>query len=460
MKLIISTILFITAILSAQDSYLEGYIFMGIQNNPVMKQKNIELELSVQDLKQAVSLFYPSVDIFTRYSRAEGGREINIPIGDLVNPIYGALNSITQSNAYPTDIANETVPFLREKEHDTKISLTQPLFYPEILFNYYLKDDLKQIEKQKQLIYARELILEIQKAYYNHIKAIKVIEIYHSAVQLLKENLRISESLYNNDKVTVDAVYYSEAELLSVQDNLDEAIKDSSITKHYFNTLINRDSREEILLDSIDVKKFEINFDSLKSLSLSKREELNQIYKAIEANEEGISIAKSSFFPTLAFAFDYGYQGKDYNFGSDYNYWIASLVLKWNIFRGFKDDAEVEKYKLKVNKYKYAFQDAKNKIELDISDKIKNLNLRFTAVSTKGSLLKSRTEAYKIISRKYEENNVSQIEVINAQNNLTQSQISYELSKLDYLIAKAELMRATSLIDLSKYGLLENKENK
>src|SRR5580698_5955994 len=43
-------------------------------------------------LDQARARYLPSLDFSARYSRSNGGRAIDFPVGDLLNPVYATLN--------------------------------------------------------------------------------------------------------------------------------------------------------------------------------------------------------------------------------------------------------------------------------------------------------------------------------------------------------------------------------
>jgi hypothetical protein len=82
-------------------------------------------------LDQARARFLPVVNLGLRYSRADGGRQIDVPVGDLLNPVYASLNSLLEANGQPapfTPIDNVSIPFLREREQQSSVIVTQPLF--------------------------------------------------------------------------------------------------------------------------------------------------------------------------------------------------------------------------------------------------------------------------------------------------------------------------------------------
>ncbi len=73
-------------------------------------------------LDAARARFLPSVDLSLRFSQADGGREIEFPVGDLLNPAYSSLNTLLTAAGQPapfTPIDNVSFSFLREREHDS-----------------------------------------------------------------------------------------------------------------------------------------------------------------------------------------------------------------------------------------------------------------------------------------------------------------------------------------------------
>ena len=91
---------------------LDAYVAEGLQSNLALKGQNLSLEKSLRVLDEAKGLFLPTLDLNARYSLAAGGRTIEFPVGDLLNPVYGTLNQMTGSDRFPT-LQNVNTPFLR-----------------------------------------------------------------------------------------------------------------------------------------------------------------------------------------------------------------------------------------------------------------------------------------------------------------------------------------------------------
>ena len=92
-------LIFMSVKLSAQD-ILQSYIDEGIESNLALKQENQILEQNIESLKQARSLFFPRVDFNASYTAANGGRTIDVPVGDLLNPVYTTLNQFYRDTKF------------------------------------------------------------------------------------------------------------------------------------------------------------------------------------------------------------------------------------------------------------------------------------------------------------------------------------------------------------------------
>ena len=80
---------------------MEEYIKLGLEKNLALQQKQADYEISLKALQSAGGLFYPNLGIDARYTVARGGRMIDFPVGDLLNPVYSTLNQLLQANQFP-----------------------------------------------------------------------------------------------------------------------------------------------------------------------------------------------------------------------------------------------------------------------------------------------------------------------------------------------------------------------
>ena len=118
--------------LQAQTSVvLEDYIQIGLEKNPRTQRQRLSLQQSDLQIKQAKALAQPSLAFNANYTRAVGGRKLDFPIGDLLNPAYNALNAINPQFMFPT-LENQQIQFLPDNFHETKLTFAYPLYNTDI----------------------------------------------------------------------------------------------------------------------------------------------------------------------------------------------------------------------------------------------------------------------------------------------------------------------------------------
>lgn len=444
----------LTHSLLGQKNILDKYIKIGLESNLALEQQGFTLEQSLQALREAQGLFFPSISVQARYTRAGGGRQIEYPVGSIVNPIYSTLNEILgylgqQPKPFPV-IDDQVIPFLREKEHDTKLRLLQPLFQPAIYFNYALKSDLNDIQLLETRIFQRELIKNIKLAYFNYLRAFYVSDLFAETKLLLQENLRVSQKLYAAQKVTQDAVYRAESELSAVEQQQMETLNNLDVSKSYFNFLLNRPLPTEIEIDTtiLTIKNYNFTLDTARTFALNNREELVQLQHAISAANNNRKISSSKFYPGLSAVVDYGFEGEEYRFDQDHDYWAASLVLEWNIFNGFQDQARVQNARLEKRKLESRYEEIKKQLEVQVREAYNNFMLAQKKIEVADKQALSSEASFVIINKKYNQGMSPMVEFLDARTNMTRSQINRILSNYDYHARFAELERVISYYTL------------
>ena len=436
---------------------LDKYVARGLKSNLALQQREFSLEKSLEVLKEAKGLFFPKISLEARYSRAGGGRLIIVPVGDLVNPVYHSLNMLFGFHGIdaglPTNIPNEVFPFLREREQETKIRVIQPLFQPAIYYNYKLQSALAQVHQVEVSVFKRQLVSEIKCAYYDYAKTLRLIELLDKTRDLLEENLRISENLYQNGKATEDVVYRAKAEIADLDQKRSEAEKNNVLTAMYFNFLINRN-----LDDSIEIPEKTdgsvpeaVDLETALEHALRHRDEFEQIEYALQASSHQIGLVKSDYLPSVTAVVDYGIQGEEYRFGKDDDYWMASVVLSWTLYKGSqnrskKAQALLDKKKLEAQKIELEKQ-----IRLQVQDEYYALLAARQAITASRQKEQSAKKSFDIVAKKYKFGTAPQIEFLDARTTYTNAAINHILTRYDYLRRMAKYERASALLDLDKY---------
>ena len=445
MRLIITVFILILPAAAGAQSVLDDYVSYGLENNLVLKQKQSDYRRSIEALKEARGLFYPRLIFNARYSVADGGRVIDFPIGDMLNPVYSTLNNLTASNAFPV-VENMQFRFLRPAEHETYMRIFQPLINSDIYYNSKIKKELLLFGDEDVNLYKRELVDEIKKAYYNAASANGILFMLNETRKLLVENVRVNRKLIENDKVTLDYLYRSEAELSKFDQELQNAGKNKIVACAYFNFLLNKPLDDTIILMEPDTFPSLAHFTSdFRQNALENREELKKLESFSNISDLKIKMDQAGKLPDLFIAVDYGFQGTKYRFNMDNDYVIASAVLSWNLFSGFQNRTRIRQSQAEKEIADSKLEEARNQIELQVVSAMNELLAAEKGILAAEMRLKNAREAFRLVNRKFEEGQASLLEYIDARTSMTQAGENLIVSRFSYLSCFSEFEKVTAI---------------
>ncbi len=440
----------------AQHGILEGYLNEGLEGNLALQQKLASYEQSIQELKVARGLFFPSVSLNARYTVSQGGRTILFPVGDLLNDAYSTLNSLSdihglvdQETGEPIDfpmLENQEFRFYRPTEHETRIEVIQSIFNPAIYYNNRIRSDLIQVKQADAGAYKRYLVAEIKTSYYNYLKTIQLNKLIDNTRQLLEENVRVNERLFENDKVTIDNVYRSRAELGKLEQKKAEANQMEKSAAAYFNFLLNKPFDSEIKIDD-HLMMMEINegIDTTMENAVRNREELQMLQGYREVAHNNFKLNRSSKLPTLTGAVYYGFQGEKYGFTKNDDFVLASLVLRWDLFTGGQNDAKVQHARLEQKMVEQKQKELESTIRLEVTNSWYAMQAAYQSIEAAKLQVETTRKAFQIIAKKYNQGQAGLIEFIDARTAMTNAEESLIAARYDYLISHAGYERTAGL---------------
>ena len=270
---------------------LDDYIQKALNSNLALQQQNFSYQKSQYALKEARGMFLPSLTIHARYSRAGGGRQIDFPIGDLVNPIHQSLNQLLGQPLFPGNLPNEQIPFLRKEEHETKIRLVQPILQPKIWYNYNIKSLMEESEEKKKRMFTRQLIADVKIAWFKYLQSTELVRLYEETQLVLQENLRVSRKLVENQMATIDQIYSAQAELSNLKQKLQESEKNNTLAAQYVNFLCNQPLNTKLeISNTIETASAILELNDANAAAIQNREELKLLELAVDMADKGISI--------------------------------------------------------------------------------------------------------------------------------------------------------------------------
>lgn len=433
---------------------LDALVEEALRSNLALAGQSIEVDRAAARLAEARSRFLPRIDLAARYTVADGGRTIDVPVGDLLNGAYATLNQYLASQGLPPrfgQVANQSIPLLRESEQETKVRLTQPLYAPAISRGARAARAGLAAREAQRTAYRRQLRAEVHEAYFRHIQAAAGVAIYTSALELVEESLRVNRTLAAQDKVTDDVVLRAQAEAATVRQQLADAVKGRDLARSYLNFLLNRPLATpvpELAESAASAYGSMLEKVELPVLEATRREELAALdaaRSAARANAEAVAARRR---PTLALAIESGIQGENYRTGADARYSMGSVVLDWNLFDGAERRNATAQARADERRVALQHEETRLQTELQLQEARDEFLVARSALTTAGLRRDSAREAYRLIARREAEGLASQITVLDARTTLTSAELNFVSSRARLAIAAARLDRAATLSPL------------
>jgi len=386
----------------------------------------------------ARALFLPSVLLESRYSRLE-----NVPnIGDFVNPAYSALNGLLGQNRFPTNL-DITLP----QRHDSHLALRQPLFNASILANYSAARSRADGQSFERRGAARRLAADVQSAYLTQARARRAVEILAATLTLVQENERVAGRLVAAGRATPEALFRARADRSEVEQQLAEVRQRHAAAVRVLNQMLHRplDAPVDDIPDSAFTPSLTISADSAVRSAIAGREELRQVDAGIREGHAGVRAATAAFLPSVSLGFDYGFQGRDVEFRSTQDYWVASLVVSWNVFNGGGDVARRAAAQLEVDRAQTLREDLEDRIELEVRTSYEAATVAQAAIATADDRLAAARRTFELVRRRYEEGAASPIELVDARTSLTSAELNRVVTAYQYALRYVDLERAAAL---------------
>lgn len=418
----------------------QEYVDIALQGNLSLQGQQLEVERAEAALDAARARFFPELAVQARYTRADGGREIDLPIGTLLNPAYQTLNELLQAQGEAprfSPLPDQTIPFQREREQDTRVTLRQPLYQPAIPAAARAQRELLRGAEAGREVIERRLRRDVLLGYLDWLKALRAREVLQASAEVLAENVRVNESMYNNGRITEDQVLRARTEQLAVAQQLRSTADQISQARSYVNFLLNR---------PLDTPLEDAGLPATLPLELptagGQRPELEQAAALGAAAEQQQRAARAAMLPSLSLGVDAGTQGETWDFGPSYNYIAGSLVFSWKFFDGGATRAEAQRARLAARQARLQQESLLRQVLLEQQQARDALANARDSIALAEARAEAARAAQRIAERKRDAGSISQAEFLDARNALTAAELALNVNRFELLQRHIELQFA------------------
>jgi outer membrane protein TolC len=419
--------------------------------NPGLGQSERMADAADAQGDAAASALRPRVDAKTRYSRAEGGRTIDFPVGDLLNPVYGTLGQITgQPDTFPS-VENQSIAFLRETEQETKLAAYLPLYRPA------LRDQVRAARLEAGRVRTntgavrRAIRAETALSYHRLIAADAAVGILASAGGTLEQAWKTTEALVREGRATPDAAARARAERLGVDQQRREAEQARDTALAAFNVLLDDPlTNAAPVITEADWLAYAERLAALTNTlataaRVEAREEIVAAKAAVEAARARLAAARRSRLPGVDLAGEYGWQGEQYDLDDEHDYGIVSVLAEVPLFDGHERRSRAAAARAEVDALEFALQDARRRVELEIDDAARAFRVALTALPVAAERVDAARQALESTTVRYREGRVQLVSFLDARDALTRAQLDAVGTRARLFMAATRYERAAAL---------------
>ncbi|QEH42716.1 TolC family protein [Chitinophaga sp. XS-30] len=427
----------ITLYSQAQPSQLDGYIQEAFARNQAIRRQHFQLDKSMYALKEARAFFLPQAGFAASYTKAGGGRTIDIPIGDLMNPVYSTLNELTNSHQFP-QLDNQAIQLTPDNFYDARLRTSLPLINTEIWYAKKIRQE--DITRQQAVlnVYKRQLVKDVKTAYYQYYQASQAVEIYIAALELVQENIRVNNSMLKNGIRNSTSLTRAQAEAERTDALLTQARNGQKNAKAWFNFLLNRPAEDSIQTDNLAIGDPQM----VTPTDIRYREELVQLEKTRNMAMLQQKMQHAAFVPKVNTFLDLGSQGFNFAFNNNTRYYIWGLNLQWDLFTGGQRRYRTLQAAADVSMAQTAYDEHMQAMMLELTRAVNDHHTARAAFSSARTQLQLSEKYYRDQLKVYKEGQLLYIELLDAQNQLTNARLQLAQAYAAAQVSAAEVERA------------------
>lgn len=400
------------------------------------------LELDLEETIQRALLTNPSVKIaeYNRkaakadYSAAKGARGISISLnhstgrGGYADPQYNQ-----QLNIWTKGIGNS---------HSNSITASLPIFTGGELQGQIgqAKANYRSMLSAEEQAY-NEMKETATTGYFNMLNATKMKALRQESVDRLQAHLDNVIAQYNVGIVARADVLRSEVELANAQQNYITASNEYDVAEATLNNIIGTPLGTTLLLkDRLQYEPYENDMAYCLAYSEQHRPELKQAEYAIDSAEAALVVARSGHMPKVYAnaSNNWGGNGSDWP-GDDDENWSVGVTASMNVFDSGVTWSKIHAAQENLAKAKESQRQIKDNVELEVRTDYLNLREAEKRITTTQVAVASAEEDYHIAVVRYQAGVGTNIDVMDAQEALTQAKTNYYQALYNYNTSKAAL---------------------
>jgi outer membrane protein len=435
MKTIFSLLFLIASATIAQTKLSltpDEAIRIGLEKSKSLHSSLMDVQYADARSAEVNALRMPTLKLAGNYTRLS-----DVPPFQVTLPPQFGISAFTLA---PSVVNNYTM----------RVSLQQPLFTgfklsaASAAAGYSVRAAEQDYAKDKT-----ELIYNIRNAYWSLYKAMEFKKVADENVEQVKAHLKDAENLLAQGMVTRNDVLKVQVQLSEAQLRQIDAKNNVRLALLSLNNVLGipLDTQIELAtVSSLETEQTPEDLRKLLSKAFERRPEIKAMEYRIKAGEEGVTAARSGWFPQIYLAANYNYARPNQRIQPVQDVfkdtWDVGVTVSLDIWNWGTTAHQTDQAEAQLARAKDAYGLLKDGVELEITQTYLNLTQAGERIGVAETGVTQAEENYRITSQRFKEGLALNSDLLDAEVALMQAKWSKILADVDYHLAQARLQKA------------------
>ncbi|MEK9500477.1 TolC family protein [Gemmatimonadota bacterium DH-20] len=464
------TLLFLTMAGAAQAQVAEGPLTLeravrtALDRNPQLRAARFGLEEAQEQVSEAWSSVFPSLDLSTTYTRN-------------VSP---AVNFLPANIFDPTADPNEliSVQFGADNTWQLSVNLEQPLFNAAAFIGVGAAGRFEALQQESVRGQAHEVVTRVRESYYGLLLAQEQARLSENSVRRVRASLEETRALNRGGLASDYDVLRLEVELANLEPALRQATNAvaqgrrqlgidlgldpeatealevaGSLADLDLNDPAGNDSANRELLAFVGVPLGDAPEAGGLAELVATRSDVRQLELTESLRHTEMRLEQVEYMPRLSLFGTYAInsqQNGDPDFFAEPRAYSRNIGVQLTlpIFQGFRRDARIDQKRAALRQAETQTELARSQGVAEVRSLIERADEARDRAAGQGLAVQQATRGFEIARAQYREGLGSQLELTDAEVALRQSEFNYAQAVYDFLVARARLDAAAGRVPL------------
>jgi outer membrane protein len=425
----------------------------GIKNNVQVKNALLDYNIQEQTNKNVTAAAYPQIS-----ASASTTYYPNVAVQTFPNFIaaatYGVLEQEGVKNGNgepiksPDDFGFIHAAFGTKWNGNAGVSLSQILFDGEVFVGLQARQTVLDYSQKNIEVTQESIKANIYKVYFQLVASKTQIEQLDANIARTQKSLHDANEMFKNgfaEKIDVDRFSVQLANLQTQKMQVENTINNGYLG---LKVLIGMPLQDTLVLtDKITEDRIKQGLLNEGQYNYTDRKDYQFLELGKKLNEYNVRRYKLSKLPTASISANYSKVAMrdQFNLFSKGDWFTSSYIglnIHIPIFSGFAQNANIEKAQLELKQTENQIENMKIVIDNDVSQATNNYHNAVATLDNQQKNMNLAEQVYNQAKKKYETGTGSNLEITNAQTDLTIAQTNYINALYQAIIAYVDYVKA------------------